>query len=62
MFDLRVYIHAPADVRLARRIRRDVLVNHQDWSLAETLDYYLSYARPLHEEFMWPRRACAQVL
>ncbi|WP_319548657.1 uridine kinase [Desulfogranum marinum] len=52
LYDLIVYIHAPADVRLARRIRRDVV--ERDRSVNSVLNQYLDTVRPGHKNFLLP--------
>ena len=52
LLDLSVFIDVPADVRLMRRIHRDV--NARGISVDETLRLYEAFARPMHERFVQP--------
>ena len=49
-FDDSVFVDVPADVRLIRRIRRDVAQRAID--LEETLRLYETFVRPMHERFI----------
>ncbi|MFA6029882.1 MAG: uridine kinase [Elusimicrobiota bacterium] len=48
--DISVYIDVPADIRLVRRIRRDV--EERGVGLEETLRLYEHCVRPMHEKFV----------
>lgn len=50
--DLSVFIDCPADLRLIRRVRRDV--EHRRVDLEETLRLYEHCVRPMHEKFIEP--------
>jgi len=52
-----VFIEVPADIRLARRIRRDTVERRVD--LNETLRLYEHCVRPMHERFIAPSAAHA---
>ncbi len=52
LLDFSVFIDAPADERLLRRIRRDV--EHRRVDLEETLRVYEHCARPMHEKYIQP--------
>jgi uridine kinase len=58
-FDLKVFVHAPADVRLIRRITRDQAERGRE--LADIVAQYLSTVRPMHEQFVEPSRAFADL-
>lgn len=53
-FDKRVFVDAPNDVRLARRVRRDVLERGR--SVDGVLEQYLHTVRPMHETWVEPAR------
>lgn len=55
-----VYVDAPADLRLVRRIRRDVVERDRD--VAGVLDQYLATVRPMHERFVAPCAARADLV
>ena len=49
-----VYVDAPDDIRLVRRIRRDVVSRGRD--VGGVLEQYLETVRPMHEQFVVPSR------
>lgn len=57
LMDCSVFIDVPADIRLARRVRRDV--EHRRVDLEETLRLYEHCVRPMHERFIQPSAAHA---
>lgn len=58
--DLRVYVHAAADIRLARRVMRDVEQRGRD--LGQVLQRYLDTVRPMHACFVAPTQASADLV
>jgi len=58
--DHKVYVHAPADVRLIRRIRRDFA--HRGRSVEKTLAQYEATVRPMHLQFVEPSRQFADLV
>jgi uridine kinase len=60
MQDLRLYVETDADVRILRRIRRDVIERDRD--LEGVMDQYLSTVKPMHEQFVEPTRKHADVI
>ena len=58
--DVKVFVDADADVRLIRRIRRDMAKRGRP--LAEILDQYLSTVQPMHLEFVEPSKRYADVI
>lgn len=52
LFFLRIYVDTPADVRLVRRLTRDILQNNRGWELSKILDYYVNSIKPMHEKFV----------
>ncbi|MGA2285012.1 MAG: hypothetical protein ABSG55_01915 [Dehalococcoidia bacterium] len=61
-FDVRIFVDTPADVRLVRRLRRDILGDSRGWSLRDELLYWESYARPMHDEFVEPGKGMADIV
>lgn len=57
--DLSVFVHAPPDVRLVRRIRRDVVQRGRD--VPGVLEQYLATVRPGHVGFVEPSRQHADL-
>jgi uridine kinase len=60
LFDLRVFVDAPADVRLVRRIRRDV--NERCRDLDGVLRQYLQTVRPMHDRYVESGRTHADLV
>lgn len=54
LIDLSVYVDTPDDLRLARRIRRDVLERGR--SVQGVLSQYLSTVRPAHYRYTFPAK------
>lgn len=60
MCDVKVFVDADADIRLVRRIRRDM--RQRGRPLAEILRQYLATVRPMHLEFVEPTKRYADVI
>jgi uridine kinase len=58
--DVKVFVDADADVRLIRRIRRDMAKRGRP--LNEILDQYLKTVQPMHLEFVEPSKRYADVI
>jgi uridine kinase len=58
--DVGVYVDAPADVRLVRRLRRDVQERGRD--VESVLRQYVATVRPMHERYVEPTRAFADLV
>lgn len=60
MFDIKIFVHADSDERLMRRLKRDV--NERGWSLNDTLNQYKNTLKPMHEQFIEPTKAYADII
>lgn len=58
--DLRIFVDCPADVRLARRVLRDVAT--RGWSAPEVVHRYLHTVRPMHARWIEPSRDTADLV
>ena len=58
--DLRLYVETDADVRILRRIERDVIERGRD--LEGVIDQYLSTVKPMHEQFVEPTKRHADLI
>lgn len=58
--DVKVYVDADSDIRLIRRIRRDMALRGRPFE--EILEQYLSTVRPMHLEFVEPSKRYADVI
>ena len=58
--DVKVYVDADADVRLVRRLKRDMAQRGRP--LDEILEQYLATVRPMHQQFVEPSKRYADVI
>jgi uridine kinase len=58
--DVKIFVDADADVRLIRRIRRDMAKRGRP--LPEILDQYLTTVQPMHLQFVEPSKRYADVI
>ncbi len=58
--DVKVYVDADADIRLIRRIRRDMALRGRPFE--EIMEQYLSTVRPMHLEFVEPSKRYADII
>ena len=59
-FDLQIFVDTPADLRLIRRLRRDVVERGR--TPDSVMDQYMATVRPSHEDFIEPSRLHADVI
>ena len=60
LFDIKVFIDTDADVRIIRRIIRDV--NERGRTLDSVVNQYLNTVKPMHEEFVEPSKKFADII
>jgi len=60
VMDIKVYVDTDSDIRLSRRIKRDV--NERGRSLNSVLEQYINTVKPMHEQFVEPSRRFADVI
>lgn len=60
LLDFKIYVDTAADVRLMRRIRRDLSERGRD--LDDVLRQYMETVRPMHLEFVEPSKRWADVI
>jgi uridine kinase len=58
--DVKVFVETEADVRLIRRIRRDMAVRGRP--LEEILEQYLTTVQPMHDQFVEPSKRWADLI
>ena len=58
--DVCVYVDAPADIRLVRRMRRDIVERGRD--VEGVLSQYMSTVRPMHELHIEPCKDKASIV
>ena len=60
MFDLRIFVDCDADIRLARRLRRDIAERGRDPH--GVIDMYMKFVKPSYESWVEPYRRRADVV
>ncbi|MCH5330452.1 MAG: uridine kinase [Alistipes sp.] len=60
LMDIKVYVDTDADIRLARRILRDV--KNRGRSMESVISQYTETVKPMHEEFVEPSKKYADVI
>lgn len=60
LLDVRVFVDTPDDIRLMRRMKRDI--NERGRSFERTLDQYARTIRPMHFEFVEPSKRHADII
>ena len=60
LLDVKVFVDADADVRLGRRIRRDIAERGRQ--LDDVLDQYFTTVQPMHLQFVEPSKRYADVI
>ena len=58
--DIKIYVDTDADVRILRRIMRDV--QERGRSLESVVDQYLTTVKPMHEQFVEPSKNNADLI
>jgi uridine kinase len=60
LFDIKIFVHADSDERLIRRLKRDISERGRD--IDEVLNRYQSTLKPMHEQFIEPSKAFADII
>lgn len=60
IFDYKIYIDVDSDVRLIRRMRRDI--KERGRSMDSVIEQYLTTVKPMHSKFVEPSKKYADVL
>ncbi len=60
LMDIKVYVDTDADIRLIRRVRRDV--KKRGRTLESVLDQYEIYVQPMHLQFVEPSKRYADII
>ncbi len=58
--NVKVFVDAPADERLLRVIKRDIIERGRD--VEQTLDRYIESVKPMHEQFIEPTKRYADLI
>ena len=60
LMDIRIFVDTDADIRLCRRIKRDV--NKRGRSLESVLNQYQQTVKPMHEKYVEPSKKYANIV
>lgn len=60
MFDIKIFVDTPADMRLIRRLRRDL--QERGRTTESVIEQYLNTVRPMHMAFVDPSKLYADVI
>ena len=60
LMDIKIFVDTDADVRILRRIARDV--KERGRSLDSVISQYLNTVKPMHEQFVQPSRQYADIV
>ena len=60
LMDIRIFVDTDADIRLCRRIKRDV--NKRGRSLESVLSQYQQTVKPMHEKYVEPSKKFANIV
>ena len=60
LIDIRIFVDTDADIRLCRRIKRDV--NKRGRSLESVLNQYQQTVKPMHEKYVEPSKRFADIV
>ena len=58
--NVKVFVDAPADERLLRVIKRDIIERGRN--VEQTLDRYIDTVKPMHEQFIEPTKRYADII
>ena len=60
LMDIKIYVDADADIRICRRIKRDV--NKRGRSLESVITQYQETVKPMHEKYVEPSKKYADIV
>lgn len=60
LMDIKIYVDTDADIRVLRRIRRDI--RDRGRTLESVIDQYLATVRPAHMQFVEPNKKYADII
>ena len=60
LMDIKLYVDTPDDIRIVRRIKRDI--NKRGRSFESVLDQFYNTVRPMHEQFVEPSKKYADII
>ncbi len=60
LFDIKIFVDTPDDIRFIRRLSRDVAERGR--SMQSVIDQYLETVRPMHDAFVEPSKRYADII
>jgi len=60
MMDIKIYVETADDIRVVRRIKRDI--NKRDRTLSSVIEQYYKTVRPMHIQFVEPTKKYANII
>ncbi len=60
LMDIKIFVDTDADIRILRRIRRDV--HERNRTMDSVIDQYLATVKPMHEQYVEPSRKHADII
>ena len=60
LMDIRIFVDTDADIRICRRIKRDV--NKRGRSLESVIEQYQTTVKPMHEKYVEPSKKFAHIV
>ncbi|MBT3547571.1 MAG: uridine kinase [Flavobacterium sp.] len=60
LFDIKIFVHADADERLIRRLKRDI--TERGRNIDEVLNRYKDTLKPMHQQFIEPTKNFADII
>jgi|TARA_B110000196_G_scaffold135471_1_gene117430 uridine kinase len=60
MMDIKLYVDTPDDIRIIRRIKRDI--NKRGRTFESVIEQYYNTVRPMHQQFVEPSKKYADVI
>jgi uridine kinase len=60
LLDIKIYVDTDADVRIIRRIQRDI--NERGRSLDSVINQYINVVRPMHMQFIEPTKRHSDII
>lgn len=60
LMDIRIFVDTDADIRICRRIKRDV--NKRGRSIESVIEQYQTTVKPMHEKYVEPSRRYAHIV
>ena len=60
MMDIKLYVDTPDDIRIIRRIKRDI--NKRGRTFESVIEQYYNTVRPMHQQFVEPSKKFANII